>query len=116
MQPLVLPSSEQNLGEMCVGLLSGGSGTGYIFWLRPYKTSPGYCGTCFSDSVCVCVWCVHGVCMCVSVYIWCVHVCVCGVCVNESPCVPVCVLVQEPVDSPEEDAGYPAPSLSAVNP
>lgn len=89
MQPPVLPSSEQNLGEMCVDLLSGGSGTGHIFWLRPYKTSPGYCGTHFSDSLCVCAWCVHVYervymvcacvrvwCMCVHVYVVCVYMCI----------------------------------------
>lgn len=62
----------------------------------PTKTSPGYCGTCFSDSVCVCVVCarcvhvcerVYMVCTCVRVWCMCVHVYV--------VCVYVCIWICE---------------------
>ena len=46
--------------------------------------------------VCVCVWCVRGVCVCVCVCVWCVRgVCVCVyecMCVHVYVCMCTCVV------------------------
>lgn len=79
MQPPVLPSSEQNLGEMWICSLaevawvifSGSGPTKQILG----TAAPAVLILCVC--VCTCAWCVH-VCECVYVVCTCVHVwCMC---------------------------------------